>query len=87
MNCVLLIINKTIEEKKMAWKRVVRLVRPNNSVDFENFTDSENQHITDNYVTSGKCISFNVVVRPKCLERFNNHIFENKSNRNECVSE
>ena len=71
----------------MAWKRVVRLVRPNNSVDFENFTDSENQHITDNYVTSRKRISFNVVVSANGLERFHTRIFANESNRDEFVAE
>ena len=71
----------------MAWKRVVRFVRPNDSIDFENLTNSENQYIHNNYVTSNKCDPHSVVVSANGLERHHTRIFTNESNRNEFVAD
>ena len=71
----------------MAWKRIVEWIRPNDSVDWEHFSEDADQYIDDNYVSSNKSKSFVISYSDDGLIRYHTRIFDNEASRNEFVSD
>jgi len=67
----------------MAWKIIVKFTKPNNSVEFEVFSENERQYLYDNY----EVISFVITYSDDGLIKYHTRIFKDENSRNEFLTD
>ena len=67
----------------MAWKIIVKFTKPNNSVEFEVFSENERQYLYDNY----EVISFVITYSDDGLIKYHTRIFKDVNSRNEFLTD
>ena len=71
----------------MAWRRILREVRPNTGVPFHEASDDAKDYIASTYESNGKSTSFVITYSNDNLTKFKTRVFNNESSRNEFVAD
>ena len=71
----------------MAWRRIVKEVRPNTGVAFYEASDSAKAHIQTTYEDTGKSTSFSVTYSGDNLTKTKTRVFNSESSRNEFMAD
>lgn len=71
----------------MAWRRIVREVRPNTDVAFYEISDSVKAHIKTTYEDTGKSTSFVKTFSSDWLTKTKTRIFDSEASRNEFMAD
>ena len=71
----------------MAWRRIVKEVRPNTDVSFYETTDESKDYIELTYEDTGKSTDFSYSISEDNLTKTKTRIFNNETSRNEFLAD
>ena len=71
----------------MAWRKIMKEVRPNMETPFFAASDEVILHIYEKYEKTGKCTSFDISYSEDGLTKVKTRIFDSESSRNEFVAD